>query len=146
MTNANEAQPQKEQNRYNNDGPTPGQPFSPPDGQPDEARTPARIARIRELNDHLRTTNRGGIVLITDGLAALGSEARAILDAVATFQDFNPDNDPWSEHDCASLEVNGHRIIWKVDYYDRSRRIHSPDPADPKVTVRVLTIMLASEY
>ena len=146
MTNANEAQPQKEQNRNQSDDPTSGEPLSPPAGQPDEARTPARIARIRELNDHLRTTKRGGIVLITDGLAAIGSEAGAILDAVAAFQDFNPDNDPWGEHDCASLEVNGHWVIWKIDYYDRSRRIHSPDAADPKVTIRVLTVMLASEY
>ena len=146
MTNADDAQPQKEQSRNQGDGPTPGQPLSPPEGQRDDERTPARIARIRELNDHLRPTNRGGLVLITDGVAALGSEAGAILDAVAAFQDFNPDNDPWGEHDCARLEVNGHWVIWKIDYYDRSRRIHSPDPADPKVTVRVLTVMLASEY
>ena len=146
MTNPDNAQPQKEQNGNHNDGPRSPEPPFPPQGQPDEDRTPARIARIRELNDLLRTTQRGGMVLVTDGLAALGSEARAILEAVATFDDFNPDNDPWGEHDCASLEVNGHRIIWKIDYFDRSRRIHSPDPADPKVTVRVLTVMLASEY
>jgi len=34
-----------------------------------------------------------------------------------------------------------HRI-----YYDRSRQAGSPDPADEKVTVRVLTVMLAEEY
>jgi Protein of unknown function (DUF3768) len=136
MTNADSAQPSKEQNR------------NIPEDQPPEATAaiPAKVARIRDLNDKLRTTQRGGMVLITDGLAALGQEAGAILDAVTGFTNFNPDNDPWGEHDCASLEVNGHRVIWKIDYYDRSRRIHSPDPADPKVTVRVLTVMLASEY
>ena len=36
--------------------------------------------------------------------------------------------------------------IWKIDYYDRSRSHHSPDAADPKVTLRVLTVMLAGEY
>ena len=28
-----------------------------------------------------------------------------------------------------------------IDYYDRSLEFHSPDPADPSVTIRVLTIM-----
>jgi hypothetical protein len=37
-------------------------------------------------------------------------------------------------------------VLWKIDYYDRSRRYHSPDPADPKLTVRVLTVMRADEY
>ena len=97
----------------------------------------SRADQIRTLNDRLRTSGRGGMVMVTPGIIALGPGARAILEAVETF---------WGEHDCASLEVNGHRVIWKVDCYDRSRQFHSPDPTDPKVTVRVLTIMLASEY
>jgi hypothetical protein len=115
-------------------------------GEPEGAGTRTK-ATIRELNDRLRTAGRGGLVVMTDGVAALGSETViAVFAAVAGFTDFNPDNDPWGEHDCAVLTINGIRVIWKIDYFDRSRRIHSPDPADPKVTVRVLTVMLADEY
>jgi Protein of unknown function (DUF3768) len=106
-----------------------------------------RVVRLRELNDRLRTTGRGGMVVMTNGVAALSVEkVKAIFAEVVAFTDFNPSNDPWGEHDCAAMTVSGIRLIWKIDYYDRSRRIHSPDATDPKVTVRVLTVMLASEY
>ena len=107
----------------------------------------SRAIAIRELNDRLRTTGRGGMAVLTDGLAGLGPETVAtIFAAVRSFADFNPDNDPWGEHDCASLTVGEIRLIWKIDYHDRSLAALSPDPADPKVTVRVLTVMLADEY
>jgi hypothetical protein len=106
----------------------------------------SRADQIRALNDRLRTTGRGGMVMVTPGIVALGPRAGAVLDAVEAFDGFSPDNDPWGEHDCAALEVDGNRVIWKIDYYDRTRQFHSTDPTDPKVTVRVLTIMLASEY
>jgi hypothetical protein len=37
-------------------------------------------------------------------------------------------------------------VLFKIDAYDRAQRGRSPDPADPAVTHRVLTIMLADEY
>jgi hypothetical protein len=38
------------------------------------------------------------------------------------------------------------RHFWKIDSYDRNTEFGSPDPADPDVTTRVLTIMRADEY
>jgi uncharacterized protein DUF3768 len=107
----------------------------------------SRRSRIRELNDVLRTTGRGGRIVITTGIAALAPDAiPALLAAVAGFESFDPDNDPYGEQDCAVLTVGAERVIWKIDYYDRSLSGHSPDPADPAVTTRILTIMLAEEH
>jgi hypothetical protein len=106
-----------------------------------------RALRIRDLNDALRKHGRDGRTMVTRGLASLGEgDVRRVLRAVADFDDFSDDNDPWGEHDCAVMMVGGRRIIWKIDYYDLSLRYHSPDPTDPAVTVRVLTVMCAEEY
>jgi hypothetical protein len=45
-----------------------------------------------------------------------------------------------------SFEVEGETIFFKIDYFDKSLTHHSPDPSDPSVTERVITIMLAEEY
>ena len=107
----------------------------------------SKTTRIRELNDQLRRNGIGGRIMITRGIQALGTDTvRQILLAVAQFNDFTEDNDPWGEHDCASLTIGGHRIIFKLDYFDRDLRAHSPDASDPAITERVMTIMLAEEY
>lgn len=103
--------------------------------------------RVRALNDILRRTLSGGTLVLTAGIIALGRERQqAILDAVAAFDCFEPDNDPYGEHDFGAVEAVGERVFWKIDYFERAGRSASPDPADSSVTRRVLTIMLAGEY
>lgn len=107
-----------------------------------------KTAQIARLNDLLRTTFMSGRVLMTPGVAGLSDEQRsAVVEAVQSFKAFTPDNDPYGEHDCAVMEVEGvGRVIWKIAYYDWSFEAGSDDPADPAKTARVLTIMLGEEY
>jgi hypothetical protein len=102
---------------------------------------------IRTLNDELRQNLSVGTALITAGVAALGAEAVArIVKTIAVYDDFSHANDPYEEHDFGAFEVDNHKLFFKIDYYDQARCCHSPDPSDPSVTERVITIMLAEEY
>ena len=103
--------------------------------------------RVRELNDAFRQTFTGGRVVMTAGVGALPDLMRAaVIAAVRAFDHFDADNDPYGEHDFGVVDVGEVRTFWKIDCYDRSLRLHSPDAADPAVSVRVLTLMLAEEY
>jgi len=103
--------------------------------------------KIRELNDKLRRNLDTGLAVITPGVAALGAEAvKKIVQTIAVFDDFCHANDPHQEHDFGSFEAQGEPIFFKIDYYDPSLSMGSPDPSDAMVTQRVITIMLASEY
>ena len=105
------------------------------------------VTTIRALNDRFRQSLRGGMLVMTSGVIALGQERQLkILEAVARFDSFDEDNDPYGEHDFGALEVEGERLFFKIDYYDQSLSAHSSDPSDETVTKRVLTIMLAGEY
>lgn len=104
-------------------------------------------ARIRALNDELRQKLIGGMAVITPGIAALGEGAVArIVKTIEVFDDFCHANDPLEEHDFGAFDADGLRIFFKIDYYDDSLTMNSPDPSDPSVTKRVITIMLAEEY
>ena len=102
---------------------------------------------IRELNDAFRRSFAGGRVMLTSGVDALDDEVKAkVLTAVRTFKDFDEGNDPHKEHDFLSVNVCGHEIFAKIDYFDSEMQFGADDPSDSEHTVRVLTIMLASEY
>jgi hypothetical protein len=103
--------------------------------------------RIRELNDRFRRSFAGGRIMLTNGVLELGpSGVAAVLGLVRAFDSFAPGCDPYQEHDFGSVLYAGEQLFWKIDYYDASLQFGSPDPADPAVTTRVMSIMLATEY
>jgi hypothetical protein len=84
---------------------------------------------------------------MTAGVNALPIDTKArVLLAVQSFSNFTKDNDPHPEHDFGSIEIDGAKYFWKIDYYDLAMQFGSESPEDPEQTTRVLTIMRADEY
>lgn len=103
--------------------------------------------RIRELNDRFRKTGFGGRIMLTHGITSLPQPVMStIIERVQTFDAFTPDNDPHGEHDFGAIAISDLKVFWKIDYYAPDMMHGSDDPSDLQKTVRVLTIMLASEY
>lgn len=106
---------------------------------------------VQRLNDEFRqagpTFGDEGYWLFTRGVASLGrkNEVEAVR-RVIRFDNFTEDNDPYGTHDFGAFELAGERLFWKIECFNRALDAASPDEADPAVTCRVLTIMLASEY
>jgi Protein of unknown function (DUF3768) len=66
------------------------------------------VEKIRELNNAFRTTMTGGRVILTAGVDALPSDVKAtVIRRVATFSEFNAENDPHGEHDFGSFTLAG---------------------------------------
>jgi Protein of unknown function (DUF3768) len=110
---------------------------------------------IAKINDRFRLSLgipafSGGIpgkAVVTAGIAALSpDDMTAIFERVRAFNSFTEDNDPHGEHDFGAFDHDGERIFWKIDYYAPDLIHGSENPADLSQTVRVLTILLASEW
>lgn len=113
-----------------------------------DATPTANAARIATLNDHCRTmlgANHGGLILLA-GVVALPTPVKhAILDRLRHFTAF-PADDPFAEHDHGTFRYACCAIEWRIDYFDPTRTAESADPADPLLTMRVLTVGLDDEF
>ena len=115
----------------------------------------ARAVLIARDNDHFRRAQMGqgttylrGYTVATPGIGNLPDETRAaIIEALRDFEEWEPGNDPYGEHDFMSLTVSGEKVLAKIDCFDGPDcRYGSEDPTDPSQCFRVMTIMLAAEY
>lgn len=102
---------------------------------------------IAQLNDLLQTTFLTGRVMLTAGIRSLPNAVlEEVLTKVRIFDAFTADNDPYGEHDFGAFDqIGAGRVFWKIDYSDPTMTAGSANPADPRMTRRVLTIMLAEE-
>ncbi len=102
---------------------------------------PGSAQKLRDEGCHFQ-------IMMTQGFKAFIEEndETEVIMAIALFDDFTEDNDPYGEHDFIILKYQGQSLYAKFDYYDRSLEYGSPDPANLAVTCRVLTLMLAEEY
>lgn len=101
-----------------------------------------QVSEIAKINDRFRgmCLNMFYTSGIRDGIMDLIGLSRAVED----FSNFTEDNDPYGEHDFGSLQFEGRKIFWKIDYYDQQLKF-GIDPLDSSCR-RVLTVMLAEEY
>jgi hypothetical protein len=106
-----------------------------------------RAEAIARLNDQLRKTGTGGTIMITSGVQNLtGFRSATLCAALAAYDEFDRENDPHGERDFGDITLFGVNLLFKIDYYDKNLQFASDDPADPAVTQRVLTVMLASDW
>jgi len=88
-----------------------------------------------------------GQFVMTRGVAALGPDAQLELTRhVAAFDGLNADSDPQGWHEMGVIEFDGTTVWFKIDLYDVDYTYGSPEPSDPALTRRVLTLLLPSEY
>lgn len=123
-----------------------------------------QAARIARLNDLARQAmGVACTVVATVGFRSLSdADQSRVRELIETFDAFTEDNDPHGERDFGCIyqlgdgrwtterprvrEDERERVFWKLDYFDRDLQFASEDAANPDITRRVLTIMLADEY
>ena len=123
-----------------------------------------QTVRIARLNDVARRAMGVACTAVaTAGFRSLSaSDQSRVRELIETYDAFDEDNNPHGERDFGTIyqlacgrwtterprlrDEEHERVFWKFDYYDRDLQYGSEDAANPAVTRRVLTIMLADEY
>jgi hypothetical protein len=100
--------------------------------------------RVRRLNDEARSSLKGCKLVCSPAIKKSG-RIDAIIRCVREYSSFNESSNLSDEHDFGCFEFEQQQIVWKIDCYDLDLTMRSIDPAEPSITCRVLTVMLAEE-
>ena len=108
--------------------------------------------QIRALNDQLRTTLKGSLVILSDRTCSLPTEQQArIVYLLRNYDAFTEQTDPDGEHRQGAFRVEGSTVKWYINYYKkylgRRKQNTAPlDPSNPFLTTRILAVCVAGEY
>lgn len=96
-----------------------------------------KMQRNDLLRNKIPLIAKPDVLVLTSGIYSKfnDSEVASIMENVKNFNNFNPDNDPWKEHDFGSFMFKNEKIFWKIDDHKGKEGYNL-----------VLTIMLAEEY
>ena len=99
-------------------------------------------AKIIELNDHLRTTFKGGRVQLTPSVYDLEPRLRGrALRLLSKYKKFDRE----SEHDWGTFIFCGYAFEWRIEYRSAAGPGLSGNPANSDMTFRVLTLCVVAD-
>ena len=90
----------------------------------------------------------GRLVVTPSVISAGDGFVPEALAAVGAQDIFHPEDDPDGQHDFGAVTIQGQKVFWKIDLYEAGSdfRYGAEMPDNPITTVRVLTIMMASDW
>jgi hypothetical protein len=109
----------------------------------------SQTQKIRALNIAFwRNPVMNGRLMLSRYVADKGEDfAHKCLQALAGYDAWTTDNDPWNEADFCNFEIDGETVFAKLSYYDKhDQNYGSENAADPSKTLRIGVIMLKEEY
>ena len=99
---------------------------------------------IAKLNDTFRLYGDKNLVWLSPGVSKRGANFTTEVLAIVR----GASEGTWApghERNEARFQHGGVLVLWKIKYFNRKEGGPSPDPADPKKTVRLLVIGLEDE-
>lgn len=112
--------------------------------------TQTQLTQIAQLNDQFRQGDFSlGKLSMSPKVETLpNQEKQALLQVVGNTNNFIETKVSNSSklHDFGLVTHRDTEYIWEIDYYDKQLNSNSPNPADPRCTNRILTLMRADEY
>jgi hypothetical protein len=89
----------------------------------------------------------GGSVMLTRAVAALGHEVQQeIIEALGRHDDRDANSDPSGEHEFRMITVQGHQILFTIDYFDRKLFRDPRATSDTKDVHRTVNVMLGNGH
>lgn len=118
---------------------------------PEEIERLKTVLTISKQNDNFRKspiiTEDMGKIVFTQAIESEGLDFfLEALEKIRSFEDFDPDIDPFGTHEMGKIEVQGKNVWFKIDLYNTDYTFAPEDPTDLAQTRRILTVLFPTDY